>query len=616
MELGAIIERIQQLPKKAQAELLRSLKLSESKFTAAGAVLVAMQLLSVLGVPRRIDQVLDEKHTSLAFLKQEMQAGRKQVPSTGIVICLLVADMLAYPKRIARIYNVQELAREWHTDKLLGIEPDLLNDDRLLRALSALGSQPSAMEDILQGMTLDVSERFQIRLSRFFVDGSLLQLDGAFAQADKVRPGRGENSLSQLATSLVAASGSRLPVSFRVLPGNTNDCTTLPYALSAMDRVAAPGIIEWIADRIFPTAKNILFLKSQTQREYRFIAPLKTGVSEKRFRQLVDQAWAKQAWQNINYRSAAEIRKNMERSYQAFETEWTLAEIERPELEPGQTRRPKGSAVIHEVTVRCTIYRHGHKAEQEKQNRQAEREACEAALQEFSKKLNKRNLQTVEECRKAGENLLKDFPKAKPFVNLSFSENAHKAVLFSWTWDEAAYAREELYDGVFAMLTNHPEKEVSANETLRRYRDRNQIEMNFRDLKGLFDLERIFIQIPERIDAYLFVKVLAYFVLAFLRWYAEEQGYGKLTEAKIQDQLSELGISRISLEPLGIDKWSVANDNALAAFYRSSLELPDPHEFIEILNGMTDAEQQITRWLQTWEQTQSIVSALDEYDSS
>lgn len=206
MELGAIIALIQQLPKKAQTALIPGLKLNEAKYTAAGAVLIAMHLLAILGIPRRIDQVLDEEHTSLPFLKHEMKAGRKRTPSTGIVICLLVADMLAYPKRITRIYQVQELAKEWHTDKLLGIDPNLLNDDRLLRALSLLGSHPSAMEDILQGTTLDVSEQFQIRLSRFFVDGSLLQLDGAFARADKVQPGRGENSLSQLATSLVAAS--------------------------------------------------------------------------------------------------------------------------------------------------------------------------------------------------------------------------------------------------------------------------------------------------------------------------------------------------------------------------------------------------------------------------
>lgn len=154
------------------------------------------------------------------------------------------------------------------------------------------------------------------------------------------------------------------------------------------------------------------------------------------------------------------------------------------------------------------------------------------------------------------------------------------------------------------MLTNHPQEVVSANEILCRYRDRNQIEMNFRDLKGLLDLERIFMQIPERIDAYLFIKVLAYFVLAFLRWYAQEHSYGKMTESKIQDQLSELGISRISIEPLGIDKWSVANDNPLTIFLRSSLVLSDPHEAINILNSLIDPKRQITLWLQAWEQTQ------------
>ena len=615
MELGAIIEEIQQLPKQAQTALLGELKLTDARNMPAGAVLVAMQLLTVFGIPRQIDQVLGEEHTSIEYLKQEMAAGRKQVPSSGILIGLLVADMLAYPKRIARVYEVQTLAQAWHTDKLLGIDPDLLNDDRLLRALSKLGVNPSDMRDILQGTTLNVSDRFKIGLSRFFVDGSILQLDGVFAKACKVCPGRGKDSLSQLVTSLVAASGSRLPVSFDVLPGGTNDSTTLPKALAAMDRVAPPGPIEWIADRIFPTAKNILFLQNQKQREYRFIAPLKTGISEKRFRELVDQAWEKEQWKDINYRNAEEIRKKRERSYQAYEAEWTLTETEKPELPPGQTRRPKGSIIRHEVTVRCTIYRHGYKAEQELKVREQQRMACEAALQEFSRKLNKRNLQNIKECEQAGEHLLKDFAKVKPFVNLAFSENAHKAVLLTWTWDEEAYVRQKRYDGVFAFLTNHPKEEVSANEILCRYRDRNQIEMNFRDLKGLLDLERIFMQIPERIDAYLFIKVLAYFVLAFLRWFAQEHGYGKMTESKIQDQLSELGISRISIEPLGINKWSVANDNPLTIFFRSSLGLPDPHEAINILNDLTDPKRQITLWLQAWEQSQRSDSATAQNDS-
>jgi hypothetical protein len=64
----------------------------------------------------------------------------------------------------------------------------------------------------------------------------------------------------------------------------------------------------------------------------------------------------------------------------------------KPELPPGQTRRPKGSITRHEVTVCGVVYCHGHKADQELKNREKQREACEAALEEFSRKLNKSSL--------------------------------------------------------------------------------------------------------------------------------------------------------------------------------------------------------------------------------
>ncbi|MCL5289417.1 MAG: hypothetical protein M1489_00005, partial [Firmicutes bacterium] len=80
--------------------------------------------------------------------------------------------------------------------------------------------------------------------------------------------------------------------------------------------------------------------------------------------------------------------------------------------------------------------------------------------------------------------------------------------------------------------------------------------------------------------------------------------------------LSELGISRISIEPLGIDKWSVANDNPLTIFFRSSLGLPDPHVAINILNALTDVKRQITLWLQAWEQTQRVDGIANQNESS
>lgn len=123
MELGAIIQQIMKLPARAQLPLLQGLKLNQATHTPDGAVLVAMHILVALGLPQRIDFVLGELHTPLYALRKSWADGKKSVPSSEVIPCLLVADMLAYPKRITRVFLVEELAELWHTDKLLGIDP-------------------------------------------------------------------------------------------------------------------------------------------------------------------------------------------------------------------------------------------------------------------------------------------------------------------------------------------------------------------------------------------------------------------------------------------------------------------------------------------------------------
>jgi len=614
MELGEMVQKIEAFPQQARKKLFSDLKLSEVSYMPAGAILIGMQILNALDFPRIIDEVLGEEHITMEQLKHAYRVKHQPlVPSAGILICLLVADMLAYPKEIVRMYQVRELAEEWHTGPLLGIDPALLNDDRLLRTLSKLGEPEKAMKEILHWASMHVARSYHLPLSRFFVDTSVLQLDGLFASAPKVTAGRGTDSFSQLIASLTIAAGARLPVSFCAYPGNTGDSKTLQPALAELDQLVPPNqVIEWIGDRAFGTAKNIRFVQNQTDRTYRFISPLKTEKAGKPFRDVVDQAWDQEAWQPIAYRTAQERKKNAPRTYMAYDTEWTVTDEEKPPLEPGQTRRPRGSVVRHQETVRCVVYRHGNQASAEKKNRLEKRAACEAALNEFAGKINKRNLTTLEACQKKGQEIVKDFPAVKPFIKLDFALNPHQAVLFSWSWDEEAFARQERYDGIFALLTNHPQQDVSAQEAIVRYRDRNQVEMNFRDLRGLLDLERVFVQLPERIDAYLFLKVLAYFVLAFLRWYGQEHGLKHtktLTEANIQKEFSKLGLGKVEIEPFGITKWSMANDNPLSAWYRAALELPDGREDVAVLNQIEAerAEPLMQYWLKQWEQAQIVL---------
>ena len=424
MNLGILIERMQELPQKVRNALLKCLRFAEkSEGTPSGSVLVAVYLLEFLGIPKHIDEIFAQENTPICELKKEYKSNLKKamsppMPSPGLIIALLIADMVACPKNLIRISNVEKMAERWNTGPLLGIAPFLLNDDRLLRMLSILGKDVSTLVETLHLIVVHVATKFEIPLNRFFVDTTVLQLDGQFGNAKKVTPGRGKDSFSQLVVGLTIAAGSRLPINFGVNPGNTFDAHTLPSAIESINRVAEPGAVEVFMDRIFATPENVHTLHQyQEKREIYWTSPLKTGLAGEKFRKLVAEIWDTQGWLPIKYRSAQEIHNKIESPMTAYETTWTVTYELKPEKIEGK-RRPKGSIQRFKYPVRLVVYRHAGRAEKEKQARLEKRKQLEQLLQGFQKKLNKRNLITIESCQESLKKLLNGFHTVKSFVRV------------------------------------------------------------------------------------------------------------------------------------------------------------------------------------------------------
>ncbi|MBE3036018.1 MAG: transposase [Candidatus Atribacteria bacterium] len=291
-DIGSIMLSImKQLPQEAQIQLIPQLTNSkEIDASPAGAILMGMHILEYVGFAKCVDQILGEEHTSLEKLKEHYQD--RQVPersfltpSTGIVLSLIAADMIACPRHITRAYQFEEMGEKWQTGPLLGIEPKLLTDDRIGRALTALGGDKKSMEEVLSILVLHASKKAGIPLNKFILDTTLLQLSGDFKDAPKVVPGRGKDSFSQLIVSLVIASGSKMPVGFGVHPGSTSDPTTLPDVYNSVHKIADEGAIEFLMDRAYPTASNIRFLmEHQDERMVYWVSPLKMCLSTREVR--------------------------------------------------------------------------------------------------------------------------------------------------------------------------------------------------------------------------------------------------------------------------------------------------------------------------------------------
>lgn len=607
-EIGAIFKSVKKLiPLENQDELFSQLGTAETLEAApAGAILMGMHILEYVGFSKYIDELQGEEHTTIEQLIDHYQSRKPfkkpMIPSTGIILSLLVADMIACPRTITPAYKFEEMAKQWRTGPLLGIEPSLLNDDRIGRAMSAVGADQKTMEEVLFNMVMNAGRKAGIPLNKFILDTTVLELDGKFKDAAKVVPGRGMNSFSQLIVSLVIASGSRLPVGFGVLAGNTSDSTTLPGIYETVNRIADAGSVEFLMDRIYPTPSNILFLKEQEhERMVNWVSPLKMGLSEKRVRELIDVAFLDGKWKSISYRSTKERKAKIEPPLTAFETTWILTEKIKPDLEPEQKRRPRGSIQTIEIEVRCVFYRHALSAENEKKRRYIKKEQLEKALQEFCTKLNKRKYQGLEYCQQKLAELLKTFACVKKFVQYSLSQTDKGAVSLTWSWDEAAIEEEAKYDGTFALLTNYTNKQVNPNQLVIKYRGRDEVEVNFKGMKGLLDLERVLFQRPERIDCYVFLKVMAFFVLAFLRSYAEQEGV-KATEKQIQESMGDILLVENRIMPLGVKIYAIARDTELNKLFRKIFSLPDPLVLIKVMSLAEEAQidYYVRKWYETW----------------
>ena len=146
--------------------------------------------------------------------------------------------------------------------------------------------------------------------------------------------------------------------------------------------------------------------------------------------------------------------------------------------------------------------------------------------------------------------------------------------------NESVFLELEKTDGIFMFLTNHSKENVDANELIIRYFGRNDIEMSFKYHKGALDLQQIFLRVPEGVEAYCFLKILAMLVLNLAAWLLAKYGK-KMSPQKLQNELGDMTIVEQRLEPIGVRHWVGANIPTSVDTLVSLFNLPHPFELID-----------------------------------
>jgi transposase len=85
--------------------------------------------------------------------------------------------------------------------------------------------------------------------------------------------------------------------------------------------------------------------------------------------------------------------------------------------------------------------------------------------------------------------------------------------VFRWERDETSIAQEAALDGIYVIRTSEPKKRLSAQDTVRSYKNLGQVEQVFRCLKGIdIRVRPIHHREGPRVRAHVFLCLLAYYV--------------------------------------------------------------------------------------------------------
>ncbi|MDT0347801.1 IS1634 family transposase, partial [Streptomyces litchfieldiae] len=169
----------------------------------------------------------------------------------GQVIEVLVANRLTAP---APLFRVGDWARDWAVEEVFGIEAELLNDDRLARALDAIAPHLDRLAGSVGAAAIGA---FGLDTARIHWDMTSMSVHGAYPVEDQdedypmVRYGHPKDrrvDLKQVQAGLGVSADGGVPVHARVFDGGAGEVAQVVDAMKALRQLAGERRLLLVAD--------------------------------------------------------------------------------------------------------------------------------------------------------------------------------------------------------------------------------------------------------------------------------------------------------------------------------------------------------------------------------
>jgi transposase len=416
--------------------------------------------------------------------------------SHGQVIEALIANRLTSPTPLVR---VSDWAGDWAVEEVFGIDPALLNDDRVGRALDAIAPE---LDHIVGSVGVQAIAEFGIDTSRLHWDMTSVSLHGAYDQTEDDHPaprfGHPKDrrvDLKQIQAGLAATADGGIPVFHRAYDGGAGEVAQVVGAMTALKKMATPRDFLLIGDSKLVSYNNV---SAMIEAGVAFIAPAsKTYVTA-----------AELAVLDLD--SATEVDYIAGRDASKPATERGTWRVTEDTMTLTGKRRKDPAFTLRRVFVHSTA-------------------RAQAAATARAKKLDRATDDLDRLVRGLGSRHYPDQKAVAARITAITSARRVTAYLrtqvgtdpatgkptLDWTFDPAAVAAETATDGWYALLTTLP-TDIDASEVLIRYKGQEVVERRYSTIKGPLAVAPMFLKNNRRIAALITVICLALLIFCLI----------------------------------------------------------------------------------------------------
>ncbi len=449
-----------------------------------GGLPVVASFLDQLGVAAIIDGLCPIRDVALA--------------THGQVIEAMIANRLTSPTPLVRVID---WAREWAVEHCFGIAPEVLNDDRLGRALDAIAPE---LDQIVGTVGIAAIQQFGLDVSRVHWDMTSISLYGAYPQVDQEyatpkfgHPKDRRQDLKQIQTGIGTSADGGIPIFHRAYDGGAAEVSQVTGAMTALQEIAGERTFLLVGDSKLISYPNV---RDMAGAKVTFIGP----APKQHVPAAVLAACDIEAAAEVAYIALRDTRKPLDDRgiWRAYEDTMVL----RP---PRGTKGP-------DITVRRVFVHSTARAGAAKIARARKLDRARDDLDRLTRGLGSRHYPDEAAVRNRLAVIGKTRRVADYLTTTIGTDAGTGKPTLQWAYDQAALEAESATDGWYALLTNLDPAEADTASVLLRFKGQEASERRYGNYKGPLAVAPMFLQHNRRIAALITVICLALLVFSLV----------------------------------------------------------------------------------------------------